>query len=285
MSIRPADFAGSWYPGTQSDCLKAIEDFIKEGLPCPEGGHAPMGGIVPHAGWIFSGKIACHVIKCLSQGPIPDTVILFGRHLHAGSPNYIMTEGEWSTPLGTLEIDHELATKISAEFNFTVETSDRYEQDNTIELQLPFVKYFFPKAAILPIGAPPRHASLKIGRRIVEIGQDLNRKMIIIGSTDLTHYGYSYGYTPKGTGQEAVDWVKKENDKRIIDRILAMNEEAVINDSLKYHNACCGGAAASATAAVKQLGAVTASKLIYSTSYDVRPDFNFVGYAGILFQK
>jgi len=285
MNSRPADFAGSWYPSSKSECQKTIEDYIKLSLPCPEDERETIGGIVPHAGWYFSGKIACNVIKCLGEGSPPDTVILFGRHLHTGSPNYIMNDGEWETPFGPLKIDHELGQRITAEFPFSIETTDSYEQDNTIELQLPFVKYFFPRAMILPVGVPPRPSSLEIGGRIAEIGQAVDRKMVIIGSTDLTHYGYNYGYTPKGTGQAAVDWVKQENDRKIIDLILSMDAKGVIDEALKNYNACCGGAVAAAISAVKQIGAGTASKLIYSTSYDVRPDSSFVGYTGIVFKK
>ena len=176
MKSRPAVFAGSWYPSSQSECQKAIEEYIELSLPCPNAGRETIGGVVPHAGWYFSGKIACNVVKCLGDGSSPNTVILFGRHLHRGSPNYIMEEGEWETPFGPLTIDHELGRRITAEFPFSIETTDSYEQDNTIELQLPFVRYFFPQAMILPVGVPPRPSSLEIGRRIAEIGQDLDRK-------------------------------------------------------------------------------------------------------------
>jgi hypothetical protein len=50
-----------------------------------------------------------------------------------------MSEGSWATPLGDLEIDQELGKKLQAEFPFVVETATRYDQDNTIELQLPFI--------------------------------------------------------------------------------------------------------------------------------------------------
>ena len=107
--------------------------------------------------------------------------------------------------------------------------------------------------------------------------------MIILGSTDLTHYGYNYGYTPQGVGEKALDWVKYENDKKIIDLMLEMNAEGVIEEALKNSNACCSGAAAAAIAASKKLGAVNGNKLIYQTSYDIRPDTSFVGYAGVVF--
>jgi AmmeMemoRadiSam system protein B len=171
MAIRKSDFAGSWYPGRESECRDLIEEYADTSGPCTSPEKQRVGGIVPHAGWYYSGKIACHVVKCLKNGLKPETIIIFGRHLHPASKNYIMKEGQWSTPLGALGIDQELGDRLVAEFPFTIETADHYEQDNTIELQLPFIKYFFPKAKILPIGVPPAVASLRIGERAIEISQ------------------------------------------------------------------------------------------------------------------
>lgn len=282
MAKRRADFAGSWYPASASECEKMIEAFSRSAVPCPAG-KGIVGGIVPHAGWVYSGAIACNVIKCMSQGPPPDTLLLFGRHLHPSSGSYLMKEGAWATPFGDLEIDEELGERLSREFSFRIETPDRYEQDNTIELQLPFIKYFFPDAKILPMGLPPHTASLGVGEKAAELAESLGRKIMVLGSTDLTHYGFNYGFTPKGVGETAVDWVKEENDRRLVELIVRMDPEGVIGEALKNHNACCSGAVATAIAAARKLGAGRAEQLVYSTSYDVRPDHSFVGYVGVVF--
>lgn len=283
MSVRKSDFAGSWYPGRASDCREIIEEFEKDRVPrvLPEG--TGLGGIVPHAGWFYSGRIACSVISCLRDEVQPDTVVVFGRHLHSGSGNFIMKEGKWATPLGELEIDRELGETLVSEFPFRVETASDYEPDNTVEVQLPFIKYFFPEAKILPLGVPPVAASLKIGERVGELSQARATKTLIIGSTDLTHYGYNYGFTPKGVGKDAVEWVKTQNDRAVINLMLQMDAGEVIRESLKNGNACCSGAAATAIAGVKKMGAKYAHELVYTTSYDIRPDSSFVGYVGIVF--
>ena len=282
MNTRRSDFAGSWYPGTEKECLRAIEGLVEQGDQCPGSGVA-IGGIVPHAGWYYSGRLACNVIRCLAEDLTPDTCIIFGRHLHSGSPNYIMKQGAWRTPLGDLEIDEEVAGQLVEEFDFIVETPWQYEPDNTIELQLPFIKYFFRQIKIVPIGLPPNKRSLLIAKRAAEITKELGRNAIVLGSTDLTHYGYNYGFLPKGTGEDAVEWVKQENDRRAIDLMLQMDGAKLIDEALKSQNACCPGAAASAIEASKVLGAKGAAEVGYYTSYDVRPDSSFVGYVGILF--
>jgi hypothetical protein len=194
-----------------------------------------------------------------------------------------MKEGGWATPLGDLEIDCELGDRLASEFSFTLETPSRYEQDNTIELQLPFIKYFFHDVKILPIGVRPSVDSIRIGERVAEISELLDRNILILGSTDLTHYGNNYGFTPKGVGDKAVEWVKNENDKKVVDLMLQMDPEGVIRESMNNQNACCSGAVATTIAAAKKLGARKGEKLIHFTSYDVRPDDSFVGYVGVVF--
>ena len=283
MDVRISDFAGSWYPAGESECRKEIEHYIRESVSLASPDIKRVGGIVPHAGWYFSGQIACNVIKCLKDKQSPDVVVVFGMHLSPGSGNFIMKEGYWETPLGTLEIHQELAEKMAAEFPFTIETAARHSHDNTIELQLPFIKYFFPEARIVPMGVPPVATSLGIGERVVELSQEFGINMLVIGSTDLTHYGYNYGFMPKGMGEKALDWVRHENDRKVIDRMTAMDAEGVIREGLSHQNACCAGAAATAIAAGRKLGAVKAEKIIYATSYDKSPGSSFVGYVGIVF--
>ncbi len=280
---RNPDFAGSWYPASASECRRLIQEFSASKLARPTTA-AALGGIVPHAGWFYSGKIAASVIEHISATSKADTVVIAGRHLHPGSACYIMKEGLWATPLGDVAVDAGLAEGLLATFPFTVETATDYEQDNTIELQLPFIRYFLPDAKILPIGVPPNPAAIQVGETVAACSETLGRKIVMLGSTDLTHYGGNYGYTPKGLGQDAVDWVRHENDRRIVELMVSMDPEGVLQEASRNHNACCAGAAAAAIAAARKLGAKRGVKLVYATSYDIRPDSSFVGYTGIVFE-
>jgi AmmeMemoRadiSam system protein B len=283
MKVRKSIFSGSWYPGNASACEKEIKGFLKEYDTETVSNRTLTGGIVPHAGWYFSGSIACNVIHCLAKEKSPDVFVIFGMHLHSGSPAYIMAEGAWETPFGNLEIETALASELNETFTFQIETADRFTQDNTIELQLPFIKYFFKDAKIVPIGAPPTKYSLEIGKTVVAISKQLGLQVKVIGSTDLTHYGPNYGFMSHGRGASAVDWVRNENDRRVIDAILTMDPEKVIKEAMTNQNACCSGAAATAIAAAKALGAKQAETIAYATSHDKSPGDSFVGYVGIVF--
>ncbi len=283
MQIREAVFAGSWYPGSAPECRKqilAFENEIDTKALAAENWH---GGVVPHAGWYYSGSIACNVIACLANGPAPDVVVILGMHLHPGSSNFIMLDGAWATPLGELPIDTPLAGALNERFQFRVETAQKFNPDNTIELQLPFIKHYFADARIVPIGASPRSEALDIGRTLAELAADMKLNIKVIGSTDLTHYGTNYGFMPQGTGPQAAQWVQSENDPKVIDAMLALDAERVLTEARTNQNACCSGAVATALAAGKALGAERAAKVAYATSYDKSPGDSLVGYVGIVF--
>ncbi len=281
--LRRAVFAGSWYPSSPLECEKEINGFLAEGKQIDLPAGERIGGIVPHAGWYFSGSIACNVIHCLKSDDPPDVFVVFGMHLHPDAPCVMMAEGAWQTPFGEIYVDEQLAGELTRQFSFALESPTNFAQDNTIELQLPFIKYFFEDVRIVAMGVPPAKSSLEIGRAVVDIAARLDLRIKVIGSTDLTHYGPNYGFVSEGTGSEAVDWVRHQNDRRIIDLMLAMDAEKVIEEALTSQNACCAGAAAAAIESAKHLKAERAESIAYASSHDKNPGDSFVGYVGIVF--
>jgi AmmeMemoRadiSam system protein B len=280
---REAVFAGSWYPAGAADCEREINSFLAEGDFPPPRLEKMIGGIVPHAGWHFSGSIAAKVIRCLQPSPPPEVVLLFGMHLGANAPFVMMPEGAWDTPFGELPVDSDLAAELVQLADFQLETPRTFNQDNTIELQLPFIKYFWPESKLVAIGTPADRRAIDFGRAAADAVQRMGRRVRVVGSTDLTHYGYNYGFTTRGTGAVAVQWVKEENDRRVIEAMLEMDAERVLMEARENRNACCAGAAAAALSAARRLGAAEARTVAYATSYDKSPGDSFVGYVGLVF--
>ena len=285
MEKKKMNFAGSWYPASSGECETSIKGFLKENQGPLDYGF--IGGIVPHAGWYYSGSIACRVIASLdpkkgSDEKI-DTIILFGAHMHKQSEPFIMTHGFIETPFGDIEVDRELTDKICAGISIRQRSPLKFPDENTFELQYPFIKYFYPEAKIVVCGVAPSSFASVIGIMTVDEAQKLSRKIRIIGSTDMTHYGPDFGFTPAGTGKKAVEWVNNENDRNAIQALMEMDEQKIIAQGLENKNMCCAGAAAATAAACKKLGAVKAIELDYTTSFEKSASNSFVGYAGILY--
>ncbi len=284
MKTRRAMLSGTWYSGTASGCRQEIELFIRNSSRLPDPSCPVVGGIVPHAGWYYSGSIACDVIR-LMHGSVasPDALVIFGTHLYPEAPLSIMKEGAWETPLGNIAIHEPLARALYLQSPFELVPSDDTAPDNTIEVQLPFIKYFFSNVKIVTIGAPPSPKSVAMGKTVADVARKMGLSLLVLGSTDLTHYGPNYGFTPKGLGKNALQWARDSNDRSVIDAVLSMNPQGIIEEARNKQNACCAGAAAAALSAGMTLGAVRSRLVTYATSHDKSPGESFVGYAGIVF--
>jgi len=282
MSTRRAQFAGSWYPATASECEEWIARFCGD-ANLPEIDAPLHGGIVPHAGWVFSGQTACRVVQWLADSVDADVVLVLGNHMSASSPEWIIAEGEWDTPFGPIPVSHSVAADLSALLGLQPVDAAAALSDNTIELQLPFIRHFFPRATIVPIALAPKSGVVAAGTAIGEYMAKRQGHGLVIGSTDLTHYGLNYGFTPQGNGPDAGAWVRNTNDRGFIRELIAMNPDAALAHARRNHSACCPGAAAAALAAAIAMGAQKAWEVEYAMSSDVQPGDSFVGYVGLVF--
>jgi len=281
MNRRQRILPRGWYPFDGKDCKREIASYLEGWSPAELQSIEGLGGIVPHAGWYFSGKLAARVFYCLKSKRKVDVVVLYGGHLSSESFPQVVTEEAWETPFGDIEIHMGFVKSLMKRIDSKKESPS--SGDNTIEVQLALVKYFFPESKLLALRSPASVKAQELGKAVAETAQAEGISIVAIGSTDLTHYGPNYGFLTKGVGPSAVEWVKKENDKGFIDRALKMDTEGLLKHAQENDSACSAGAAASAIATCEALGAKKGILLDYYTSYEIMPDDSFVGYAGILY--
>lgn len=287
LPVRPPAVAGQFYPGDRTSCIRMIEQC----LPTEPSRDLPekiVAGLVPHAGWVFSGAIAARVFAAIHTQGMPETIVLLSAmHRWGASRPAVYPRGRWATPLGEAEVDEELATAVlKAGAGLLVNSPEAHSSEHSGEVHVPFIQYLFPKAKILPILVPPTEDAVQVGAVIGQTASAAQRPIAIVGTTDLTHYGRMYyGFAPAGTGERALEWVRA-NDERVINLILAMQAEEIIAETATHHNACGGGAVTGTVAAARTLGAEKGYLLEYTTSHDVMPRgpaTDFVGYAAIVF--
>ena len=290
MQTRKPVVAGQFYAGTRDSCLAALteclaERKIEKSLP-----ETIVAGIVPHAGWVFSGSLAAMVFSAVKQqNKVVDTFVIFGAsHRYHGPEPAVCDKGAWLTPLGELGIDEELA-ELVLEKGSALRSAQAHAYEHSIEVQVPFVQHLFPEAKLLPILTPPAYEAIDLGCCLGQIAKQSEKKIVFIGSTDLTHYGPRYGFAPMGTGEDALKWASTVNDTKFIDFAVSMKPEKMLASAEKNCNACGAGAAAAAVAAAKELGrsegtllAHTDSNSIMTEKMDSRSSES-VGYAAIVF--
>jgi AmmeMemoRadiSam system protein B len=159
-------------------------------------------------------------------------------------------------------------------------------KDNTVEVLLPMVHYFFPKADLLWLRLPANIASFDAGKIISTAAAKLNRKVNVLASNDLTHYGSNYGFTKQGSGLSALRWVQEVNDAAFIHAVETGDKTGVLRCAERDSASCSAGAVLGVMGFAKAEGLGNARLLEYGTSADLDdgevPD-SFVGYAAMVF--
>ncbi len=278
---RAALLAGRWYPADPERCREALEAHAS-GAPLVSGERAGLIG--PHAGWAYSGDCAGRTYAALAATRAgAELAVVFGSHRGPRDASTVFRGEGWETPLGVIETDLELANAIARELALPDEPVRPRAADNAVELHLPFVRRFFPRARLVMLGVAASDAALAIGRRVGELVRARSSSAVFVGSTDLTHYGPNYGFAPEGDGPSSVRWVREENDAGFLSAVLAGDSRGALAHALEHQSACCPGAVAATLEAVRACRGEPAPVLVdHYLSYDVRPDASFVGYAGLL---
>jgi AmmeMemoRadiSam system protein B len=291
MQTRKAIVAGQFYPARRGACVEEIKECLKAATPSEPLPDTIVAGIVPHAGWVFSGSVAGMVFSAIKQQHEKvHTFVIFGAaHGYYGQSPAVYEAGSWITPLGEVEIDEELADAI-LDSTVAIKDSMAHSSEHSIEVQIPFIQYLFEDALILPILVPPTEQAVELGAGIGRIiSENENKKVVCIGSTDLTHYGPRYGFTPMGRGPDAIQWASDVNDKEFIDLVLKLEPERMLESAGNNYNACGAGAAAAAVAVAKKLGRTEGVLLAHTNSNEVMlqkmgtTSTDSVGYAAIVF--
>ena len=291
MNVRSPIVAGQFYPASRQSCAAEIERCLEEESLPAELPDPIVAGIVPHAGWTFSGSLAAMVFGAVKHRcENVDTFVIFGAaHTYVRGLPALWDKGSWQSPLGSVAVDEELALSIlksgTAESNFAAHTSE-----HSIEVQVPFIQQLFPQAKILPIVVAPDENALSLGRTVGDIvSTSDNTSIICIGSTDLTHYGPRYGFAPMGVGEEALKWASDTNDRQFIDTALKLDPAELLAAAVRNCSACGAGAAAAAAFTALKQGKTEGRLLAHTNSSEIMlrkmgaTSAESVGYAAIVY--
>ncbi|MCH7870501.1 MAG: AmmeMemoRadiSam system protein B [Planctomycetes bacterium] len=292
--------AGQFYPAGADACREELERYLRAAVransaPARRGRISSanyIGGLVPHAGWRCSGAVAARVFAALSARCSPDVIVLFGGvHRYRGRPAVMFTSGQWETPLGPVEIDSVLCARLLESSPLIADEASAHEDEHSLEVQMPFLRHVFPDAKVVPIMVPIDKIGTEIGEAVGRAVSAYDKHALIVGTTDLTHYGPRYGFTPHGVGAEANAWAKDDNDRRFVDLLCSLKADELVPEASNRRNACNSGAAAATVAACVSMGATRGVLLEHTTSYEVLSaevygeQNDSVGYAGIVFEK
>ncbi|GAB1481336.1 hypothetical protein MASR2M78_01510 [Treponema sp.] len=153
MQVRARSLPYPWYPKTKEEAETIISKFML-GLTR----QSCRACLAPHAGWSYSGKLAALSLSSLDPGA--DTLIVFGGHLGPAAEPLLALDDAFETPLGLIKSDRDLAALLTE----SLPLSPDIRSDNTVEIQLPLIRYLFPQSRILSLRLPSRLQAYDIGK-------------------------------------------------------------------------------------------------------------------------
>ena len=262
--MRHSIVAGQFYPESKNELEKQIKGFLKI-----KQDKSIKAAIVPHAGYVFSGKCAGKVYSAL---PDAEAYVILGVNHNGLGKDIAVSLEDFETPFGIIRNDAELGKEILKLLKMN-EDNGAHRYEHSIEVQLPFLQVSQKDFKILPMILKNYNLDVckKLAKAIADSANKLNRKIIVLASSDFTHAGPNYGF-----------FGSIDIDKKAIAEILKFNTKGFM-ETAEQTTICGAGSIATTIEYAKLAGAKKAKLLDYYDSSSVMPSENKVGYAGVVF--
>ncbi|MGH7847352.1 MAG: AmmeMemoRadiSam system protein B [Candidatus Binatia bacterium] len=268
--------AGSFYPASADELRKLLQECFVSSPLGPQGRREAatnlLGGLAPHAGYIYSGPCAAHFYALLEKDT--QCVIILGvNHRGIGAKAALSPAAVWHTPLGGVAVQPRLQEQLLAGVDFLRVDERAHVQEHSIEVHLPFLQTVLSGPAFVPIslGHIAGNDCERLGRAVAEIYEGqvaAGRKTLLVASTDLSHY-----LSPEET--ERLDAIALE-------RVLALDPLGLLKTVEEERISMCGVIPTTVLLfAANALGARGARLLKHCHSGDAVRMSEVVGYASV----
>jgi hypothetical protein len=198
---RPA-VAGAFYPADPDELADLVDRLLEAARPPDEAVAASLAGLagilVPHAGLVYSGRVAAVAWRLLASLAPTDratTIVMLGTNHGAWWLDGVgaWDAGAWRIPLGDVDVDEGLAAAIVALGPPFAIDRDAHRSEHSIEVQLPFIHRALRRARIVPlaIGAGTGERAIEAGRRLGGLlaeRRTSGSQVSLAISTDMAHY-------------------------------------------------------------------------------------------------
>jgi MEMO1 family protein len=230
QGIREPVWSGQFYPADAQQLSALIEAWLEgEGQSFP--GQKPAVLIAPHAGYIYSGRVAAFSYRQVKGKDYDAVVVISPSHHHGFRGGSIYMKGGYRSPFGVLPVDAELAEKISQWTGYSY-IPEAHAEEHAIEVQVPFIQKSLPHAKICPIvlGAADRREISNLTGALKNAAGE--KDILVVASTDMSHY----------LSQEDA----RKRDKKTIEHIRKWEVSNLIRMLENRENIMCGGAGVAA---------------------------------------
>lgn len=259
--------AGQFYPG-DADTLNAELDAMMPQVAEPR--PAPILHMVPHAGWIFSGRLCAQTLA--AAPPFKRVVVMCPNHTGMGVPLSVWPEGRWNFPGGSMLLEHDLVEAlIESEAGFECDPV-AHLQEHSLEVIVPFLHRLDPDTSMAAICVAERDPAAleRAGKALAEIIKRAGDPVGIIVSSDMSHMISADN--------------AKQLDSLALEAVSALDPAALYATVRDNRISMCGVLPMTlGLHAALELGASRAELVGYTNSGAVTGDYDrVVGYAGVI---
>jgi MEMO1 family protein len=146
-----------------------------------------FGIVVPHAGYIYSGRTASYGFNLL-KGKNIETVIILSPSHREYFPGVSVFDGDaYETPLGDVEVDDEMRNKLTGESKIIFKGIEGHIREHAVEVQIPFLQIVLKDFKIVPVVMGDQ-GDLFVNELSEKLSLAADDRTVIIASSDLSHY-------------------------------------------------------------------------------------------------
>ena len=267
--IRPPAVAGAFYPGDVEELLTMVDRLLAD---TGDGKKSWPAVMVPHAGLIYSGKLAARVFNRIK---IPETAIVLGpRHQPMGMEWAVAPDETWSLPGSSVASDPELARQLADAIPDLHLDAQAHQQEHCIEMQLPLLARLAPRSRVVGIvlGAADLERCREFATGLAKVLRKRKDKPLLVISSDMNHY--------------TSDAETRQLDEIALTALDGLDPSELYETTRKQKISMCGMLPAVVVLeTLRQLKILKKCRRVgYATSAEASGDKSrVVGYAGMLF--
>ncbi len=273
--VRPPAVAGAFYPGDARDVQRMVDKLFAAagGTGSASGTAEPWPGVmVPHAGWIYSGRLAAAVFRRVT---IPErAIVLCPKHRPHGATWAVAPHRRWLFPGGELASDPELAARMAEAVTGLTLDAAAHREEHAIEVQLPLLARLAPQVRVvgITVGDGSLPELLRFGVELADMLRDMPERPLLVVSSDMNHF--------------ANDTETRRVDRLALDAIETLDPARVYETVRRNHISMCGACpCVIVMETLRRLGCLNRCESVgYATSAEANGATDrVVGYAGLLF--
>ncbi|MBU0740751.1 AmmeMemoRadiSam system protein B [bacterium] len=276
---RPAALAGSWYPGEAGVLAAEVKRFVATARQTEAPAGMPVVLLAPHAGYVYSGPVAGRGYGLLAGRTYDRVFVLAPPHRYPIARISFPDVDAYATPLGEVAVDRAVCERLGGCPAFDCQPA-AHAQEHAEEIQLPFLQTVLaPVPPVVPL-LVPRLSDAQRREAAAALGAWCDGRSLFVISTDLTHFGASYGYVPFRTDIPAK---LRRLDMGALDAVLAWDARRLLDYGRDTGITMCGLEAAALVLSLPWPAKPRTALIEYARSGDRDNDFTFsVSYAALL---